>query len=173
MTDDRKKIYIDDDESSGEDERAKKELLRVLGFVLGGENYCVDIRQMRSVERIEHITRVPNAPEFVLGATNLRGEAIAVLDIRYILGLQDEDRTGQTRIIITDAAGDAVGIVADRIIDTIDIDEAAIEPPLSTLNDRLKEFTKGQAEIEGNILILLDLKKILDCEEINRLKKGE
>jgi len=173
MAEEKIEIFIDDEGAWDAIAPVKKDSIRMLAFSLGPENYCVDIRQVRSVEKIERITNVPNAPDYAIGVINLRGEVITVLDIRYFLDLQEHERTRQARIIVTDVTASPIGIIVDRIIGALDIDEEAIEPPLATLDDKLKEYTRGQIQSGGSILIALDLEKILDCEDIVRLKKGE
>lgn len=173
MTEDRDKIVIEVDESDLEEEKLKKKTIRVLVFSLGGENYCVGIKDTKEVIRPSQITRVPNAPEFVTGITNLRGEIVTILDVRHFFGLGERKETKEMNVIITDITGGSVGIVVDKVLDTLDIEEEAIQPPLATIKGKMVDYTKGQIQIGGNILILLDLKSILTCDEIERLKKGE
>ncbi|MBL7158761.1 MAG: purine-binding chemotaxis protein CheW [Candidatus Omnitrophica bacterium] len=168
------KIIIELDDQELEEVKKKKEkTIRVLVFSLGGENYCVGIADTKEVIRPPDITRVPMAPEFVVGIINLRGEIISILDIRHFFGLSVKEKTKDMRVIISDVTGSAIGIMADEVKDTIEIEESVIQPPISTLKGRLAEYTKGQTRVGKDILILLDLGKILKCEEIENLRKGE
>ena len=174
MTKDKKdKIIIEVDDTEVDEEKKSKKTIRVLSFLLGGENYCVGIAETKEVIRPPEVTRVPTAPEFIVGIINLRGEIISILDIRHFFGLPLKEKTRDMRVIISDVAGSAIGIMVDEVKDTIEIEESAIQPPISTLKGRLAEYTKGQAKIGKSILILLDLKKILRNEEIEALRKGE
>lgn len=163
-------IIMETDET--EEAPVKKKTLRVLAFTLGGEHYCVDIKQAKSVVRVEALTRVANTPEFIVGVTNLRGEIIPLIDIRYFFGLEHPESDKSARVIVTDVTGSPVGITVDSVADTVDIDEEAIEPPLATLKGKLADYTKGQVQLGNDILILLDLEKILKCDDIERLKSG-
>lgn len=170
MTDE--KIIIEADENQDEDSGAKK-TSRVLVFSLGGENYCAGITQIKSVAKISMITRVPNTPDFVVGVMNLRGQILSLLDIRRFFGLPDKKINESSRVIVTDVTGSPVGILADAVKQAIDVDEALIQPPLATVSERLTAYTKGQVQMEKDILVILDLEKVLRAEEITVLKKGE
>lgn len=167
------KIFIDVDNGAGESDSGKKNTVRVLVFGLGGENYCADIKSIKSVVRVESVTRVPNMPEFVIGIMNLRGEIISVLDIRSIFALPQKKRTGSSRVIVTEAWGSQVGIIADDVKQAIDIEEDAIQPPLATISGKLASYTRGQVQAKDSIIIMLDLDRVMRSEEIERIKKGE
>ena len=101
---DTEKIILEVDDSELEEVKVEKKTKRVLAFSLGGENYCVDIDQAKEVIRPPEITRVPNTPEFIVGIINLRGEIIAVVDIRHFFGLQIQEKSKDIRVIVTDVA---------------------------------------------------------------------
>jgi purine-binding chemotaxis protein CheW len=168
--DDQEKIIIEVEENDiDEKESAKKSTLRVLSFSLGEENYCIHIPKVKEVIRLSDITRIPLAPSFAKGVINLRGEIVSVLDIREFFGLAQSEKITDPRIIITDAAGYSVGILADSIEGTIDIEEELIQEPLATLKQELRVYTKGQVQLGDKILIILDIEKVLNCEQIEKL----
>ena len=169
----KEKIVLEIDQAELVEEKAKKKAVRVLAFVIGGENYCVKIKEVKEVIRPARITGVPNSPEFVVGVMNLRGDIIPLLDIRHFFGLAEKERTKDARVVITDATGLLVGILVDSITDTLDIEEETIQPPLSTLRKELAGYTRGQVKIGKDILIFLDFKSIFKSEDIIRLRKGE
>jgi purine-binding chemotaxis protein CheW len=171
--DDPEKIYINAEDDELPEGVSHKKLLRVLVFSLGKENYCIDVRQAREVMKMPDTTRVPNVPSFVLGAANLRGEIISILDAHYFFGLEPQGKSQDVRVIVTDLTGDSVGLRVDRVKDTIGIDEEEIQAPLATLKGRLAAYTKGQVAQGEEILILLDLEKVLRCDEMQDLRKGE
>jgi purine-binding chemotaxis protein CheW len=107
-----------------------------------------------------------------MGVTNLHGAAIPLIDIRYFLGLGQKDLMDGTKVIVTDAGSNVVGVMVDDVEEALDIEEASIQPPLATIKGKLAEFTKGQVQSGDGIVVLLELKKILNCEEIENLKKG-
>lgn len=172
--DDENKIIIESEELDGiEARRIKSESsVRVLKFTLGGENYCVLITQVKEVIRVPETTRVPMTPSFVRGVINLRGEIISVLDIREFFGLQEIKNTSDARVVVTDVSGYTAGILVDAVQGTDDIEEGSIQAPLATLKQELRIFTRGQIQKDNDIFTLLDLEKILKCDEIERLRKG-
>ena len=170
MIKDKKKIIIETDDTEQVKEEAGN-IVRVLSFSFGNENYCVYIKEAKEVLKFTQVTKVPNTPEFILGVINLRGEIIPLIDIRYFLGLEDSGRKQDARVLVTDVGGASVSILVDRIKGTLKIKEASIQPPLATLKGKVAEYTKGQIQLDKEILVFLDLEKILNCEEIKRLKK--
>ncbi len=172
MTDDPNKIYIDDSEDDElPEDLTPKKVLRVLVFSLGKENYCIDVRQAKEVMRMPETTHVPNVPAFVLGAANLRGEIISILDMHYFFGLEPQGKPQDVRVIVTDITGEAVGLRVDQIKDTLKIDESEVQAPLATLRGKLAAYTRGQVAHGEDILILLDLEEVLNSEEIQNLRK--
>lgn len=167
------KIIIESEETDAAEDRRNKSgsSMRVLKFLLGGENYCVLIAQVKEVIRVPEITRVPMTPSFVKGITNLRGEIISVLDIREFFGLQETKKALDSRVMITDVSGYTVGILVDAILGTDDIEESAIQAPLATIKQELRSFTKGQVQQQDNIFTLLDIDKVLKSEGIEELRK--
>jgi purine-binding chemotaxis protein CheW len=170
---DQDKIYINAEDDELLDEASRKKLLRVLVFSLGKENYCVDVLQAKEVMKMPEITRVPNVPAFVLGAANLRGQIISILDLHYFFGLEPQGKSQDVRVIVTDLTGEAIGLRVDQVKDTVEIDEEAIQTPLATLKGRLAEYTRGQVAHGEDILIYLDMEKVLQCDEMQHLRKGE
>jgi len=167
------KIIIETDDFQDESSDSKNNSIRVLAFSLGGENYCAEIHQIRSVVRVESITRIPNAPDFVVGVTNLRGQILPVIDIRSFFGLAQKKRTEKSRVIVSDVTGSAIGIMVDEVRQAMEIDETLIQPPLATVSEKLAAYTKGQVEVQDAIIIILDFEKVLRSEEIERIRKGE
>lgn len=151
----------------------REKTVRMLSFVLSGENYCIDMRDAKEVVRLNHVTRVPDTPEFIIGVMNLRGEIIPLIDVRCFFGLKESERTEDARVIVTDVKGDLMGILVDGIRETRDIAESSIQPPLLTVKNEITEYTKGQVQLEKDILVILDLKKVLGCDAIENLKGGE
>ena len=171
---DENKIIIEFEEGDFEEgASSKKPSIRVLKFTLGGENYCILVTQVKEAIKLPEITRVPMSPAFVKGIINLRGEILVVLDIREFFGLPEPQKITDSCIIVTDAPGYAVGILADSLEGTEDIAEDSIQEPLATLKQELRNYTKGQIQWKDKILILLDIEKVLKCDEIVRVQKGE
>ena len=170
--DEQDRIIIEVDETEFDARKEAKPTVRVLSFRLGSEHYCINITDAKEVFKPISITRIPNAPAFIVGVTNLHGTAIPLVDIRYFLGLGQKDLLAGNKVIVTDTGPGIIGVIIDDVDAALDIEEASIQPPLATIKGRLAEFTKGQVQLGNEIVVLLELSKILGCEEMENLKKG-
>ncbi|HEX7065313.1 MAG TPA: chemotaxis protein CheW [Bacillales bacterium] len=144
--------------------------MKAIVFQLNDEEYGVDILQVRSIEKLQAITRVPKAPHFVNGVINLRGIITPVIDLRKRFSLEERDETEDTRIIIVQVSETEVGLIVDGATDVIDIPEGAIEPPADIVGGVKAEYLRGVAKLENRLLIMLNLEKVLNPEEIEELK---
>ncbi|MBE3553976.1 MAG: chemotaxis protein CheW [Thermicanus sp.] len=155
-----------------EQSKTAKEIKAIV-FRLQNEEYGVDVQQVRSIERLEHITRVPNAPDFVKGVINLRGVVTPVIDLRKRFGLPLTSYTDQTRIIIVRIDEIEVGLIVDAANDVIDIPEEMIEAPPEIVGGVGAEYLSGVAKIGTRLLILLNLEKVLLMNEVEQLEQFE
>jgi purine-binding chemotaxis protein CheW len=129
--------------------------LKVVTFKLGEEEYALDIQCVQSIERVTPITRVPNAPHFVKGVINLRGNVTPIIDLRTRFGMEEWDATENTRIIICKQNGIEVGIVVDQTTDVIDIPTEVIETPSKVSSQVEAEYIEGIVNLEGRLIVLL------------------
>ena len=151
---------------------AKTPSMRVLAFKLGKENYCADIRQIKEVVKAASVTEVPNTPELIAGIMNLRGQILTLVDLRRFFSCPAPVLKQGAPVIISDAAKSPVGLIVDDTKESVDIDEGSIQPPLETIGENLLRYTKGQVQYNGEMMAVIDLKAILESEEINRIRKG-
>jgi len=163
-------IMMQAEESELIDRQKNKKKVRVLSFSLGEENYCIDIKSAKETVKLSRITTVPNAPKFIVGVINLRGEIISLIDIGYFFGLNKLEKKEAGKVIISDINGPLTGVLVDKIKNTLDIEQDLIQSPLASIKESLATYTKGQVQLDKEILIFLDLKKLLGCEQIKRLK---
>ena len=147
------------------------EEIKVIKFRLKNEEYGVDVKQVKSIERMEHITRVPNTPPFVKGVINLRGVVIPIIDLRKRLGFELKDYNEQTRIIIVNVEEMEVGLIVDAANDVLDIPLSSIAPPPKVIGGIDSEYLSGVAKINDSLLVLLNLNKVLDPNEVKELEK--
>lgn len=156
-----------------QEQKRSVEEIKVIVFRLHNEEYGVEVSQVRSIERMEHITRVPRTPEFVKGVINLRGVVTPIVDLRSRLGLEAVPYTDSTRIIIVSVGEVEVGLIVDAANDVIDIPADAIEPPPKVVGGVEAVYLRGVAKLEKRLLILLNLDKVLNTEEIRQLENIE
>lgn len=150
----------------------KDHLMQLVGFVNGKEMFGVDILMVQEIIRGAPITAVPNAPTFVEGVTNLRGNIIPVIDLRKRLNLSGERQaSGKNWILILDIGGRITGFIVDAVTEVLKIDRDSIEPPPDIVVAGLEsQYIQGVCDIGDRLLILLDFNRILLVEEIRRLK---
>lgn len=147
------------------------EEIKVIVFRLKNEEYGVDVNQVRSIERMEHITRVPNTPAFVKGVINLRGVVVPIIDLRNRFGIENQEYDDATRIIIVNVDEMEVGLIVDAANDVIDIPVSAIEPPPKVVGGVEAIYLRGVAKLSNHLLILLNLDKVLNPDEVKELEK--
>ncbi len=147
-----------------EDNSAKAEQQLVV-FDLAGELYGVDIGRVREIIRMQDITYVPNAPDFVEGVTNLRGSIIPVLNLRKRFGLSGGGETGETRIVVVDISGEDMGVQVDAVREVLRINEQVVAPPSSIVTTVDSYYMEGIANLGDRLIILLDLSKVISEAE--------
>lgn len=155
------------------DMKAASEEVKVIIFRLVDEEYGVEVQQVRSIEKLEHITRVPRTPEFVKGVINLRGVVTPIIDLRSRFQLTETECTEATRVIIVAVDELEVGLIVDSANDVVDIPVNAIEPPPAVVGGVEATYLRGVAKLEKRLLILLNLDKVLSTEEIKQLDSFE
>ncbi|WP_017753776.1 chemotaxis protein CheW [Calidifontibacillus oryziterrae] len=144
--------------------------LKVIVFQLKDEEYGIPVQQVQSIERMMHITRVPKVAKFVKGVMNLRGVVTPIIDLRRRFGIEPIEYSESTRIIIVGVGDMEVGLIVDAANDVIDIPEGSIEPPPEVVGSVEVEYLNGVAKVEKRLLILLNLEKVLNTEEMKELK---
>jgi purine-binding chemotaxis protein CheW len=146
------------------------ELLQLVSFKIGKEEYGVDILNVQEINKMTQITKVPNAPEFVEGVINLRGRVIPVIDLRTRLNLAKKEHDKDTRIIIVEVDNATVGFIVDAVSEVLRIPVSITEAPPAIVAGIDSEFIKSVGKLEDRLLILIDLNKILSAENKEDLK---
>lgn len=131
-------------------------------FRLEDESYGINIDDVRSIEKIQDYTRVPNTKEYVKGVMNLRGEVIPIVDLRKKLGLSEKEVNSSSRVIVVSKDDVKVGLLVDSSSEVIEIDKNDIDNPPSTGNKDFKDYIKGIGKVNKRLIILIDLEKLLD-----------
>jgi purine-binding chemotaxis protein CheW len=140
-------------------------------FELANEVYGVDISRVQEIIRMTTITRLPRAPEFVEGVINLRGKVIPVVDLKKRFGLAERERTKASRIVVVDVGDHTIGMVVDAVSEVLRVPTSAVEPPSPLVTTIESDYIRGIAKVEGRLIILLDLDKVLSWEEKRKLRE--
>jgi purine-binding chemotaxis protein CheW len=149
------------------------EEVKVIVFRLADEEYGVEVSQVRSIERMQNITRVPRTPEFVKGVINLRGVVTPIIDLKTRFALGSEEYSDSTRIIIVAVEDMEVGLIVDAANDVIDIPLGSIEQPPAVVGGIKATYLRGVAKLQNRLLIMLNLDKVLSSEEIQAMSLME
>ncbi|MCX6067564.1 MAG: chemotaxis protein CheW [Chloroflexi bacterium] len=134
-------------------------------FDLANEYYGINIALVESIIKTQAITQLPQTPDYVKGVTNLRGSVLPVIDLRTRFGLEAQEFSRQTRIIIVTMGSVKVGMVVDAVSEVLRVSDEFIEPlppMVSTVNSA---FLKGIIRLDTRLIILLELSKVLDLTE--------
>lgn len=153
-------------------QRVDKERQLVV-FSLYQEEFGCEITQVREIIKLPSITKLPHVSDYIKGVTNIRGEIIPVISLRKRFGLEEEEETQNTRVIIVEINGSQVGFIVDSVAEVLRIPESAIEPPPRSIAGLKADYLNGVGKVDDRLLILLDVNKILTTEEQIQLKNIE
>ena len=134
-------------------------------FKLGKELFGIDIDVVEGIIKLQEIVRVPQAPPFVEGITNLRGSVVPVVDLEKRLDLKEHSRNGATRIVVVNMDGLKVGMIVAEVTEVLTIDAQVIEPKPALVSTIDTEFITGVAKVGEKLIILLDLGRVLTAGE--------
>ena len=140
-------------------------ILQWVTFHLENEKYGIKVMQVQEVLRMTEIAPVPGAPHYVLGIINLRGNVVTVIDTRRRFGLGDVEHDDETRIVIVEANNNVVGILVDSVAEVVDLKVSEIETAPNVGNDESSKYIQGVSSRENELLILVDVDKLLSDEE--------
>jgi purine-binding chemotaxis protein CheW len=141
------------------------ELLQLVSFNIGEEEFGVDILKVQEINRMVDVTRVPNTPEYVDGVINLRGKVIPIIDLRRRFGMARKEKDKNTRIIVVELNNKVLGFVVDAVSEVLRIKKSVSEPPPPIIAGIDADYITAIAKLENRLLILLDLEKVLTTEE--------
>jgi purine-binding chemotaxis protein CheW len=145
---------------------ADSEVVKVIVFQIKQKEYAIPVHQVRAIEKVLHITRVPRTVPYVKGVINLRGVVTPIVDLRSRFEIEETEYSESTRIIIVSLEDMEVGLIVDSANDVIDIPNSSIEPQPDVVGTMEAEYISGVAKIDKRLLILINLDKVLNPKEI-------
>ncbi|MFT5780998.1 MAG: purine-binding chemotaxis protein CheW [Pseudomonas sp.] len=140
-------------------------ILQWVTFRLDNETYGINVMQVQEVLRYTDIAPVPGAPSYVLGIINLRGNVVTVIDTRQRFGLCSASITDNSRIVIIEADKQVVGILVDSVAEVVYLRQSEVETAPNVGNDESAKFIQGVCNKNGELLILVELDKMMSEEE--------
>ncbi|MEM6393703.1 MAG: chemotaxis protein CheW [Planctomycetota bacterium] len=149
---------------------ADSDLLQLVTFVVGSEEYAIPILAVQEINRMMAITRVPQSPPFVEGVINLRGKIIPVIDLRRRFGIDANTTTGDERIIVVEVnnEGDTrvLGFTVDRVNEVLRIGRDIVDPAPALATGNESDYVQGVGKLEDRLLILLALERLFTDEHL-------
>lgn len=146
-------------------------LIQLVTFELLGEVFALPILDVREIIRPTTITPVPQAPGFVEGVINLRGQIIPIVDLRKRFGIDANAMDDDTRIIVVELGnGVVVGLIVDAVREVERLPSEAITPPPALVAGSIgAEYIKGISNHEDKMIIHIDLRRVFNTDEMNAL----
>jgi len=144
---------------------ANDPVYQLVTFRLEDETYGINVMHVQEVLRVTEIAPVPGAPPYVLGIINLRGNVVTVIDTRSRFGLPPGDIDEASRVVIIESEMQVVGILVDSVAEVVELRGSEIDSAPNVGNEDSSKFIQGVATRENDLLIVVDLNKLLSEEE--------
>ncbi len=142
-------------------------------FYLNEEAYAIEALSVQEIIELTNITKVPHLPGFLKGVINLRGTIVPVVDLKMKFGMHSEGYKKHTCVIVTEFTGGVMGLIVDAVSDVLAMSEETISEPPS-FGARIKtEFIKGMGRFGDDLVIILDVDRVLTDEEVSILSEAK
>jgi len=145
--------------------------LQIVTFQLGAEKYGIDIMEVKEIVDYEEIRGIPNAPVYVEGIYNLRGDIIPIISLHRRFHLQRPEEIEEDSLLILTIGGMELGIIIDRVLRVITIETEEIQPPPQMLSGIGSEYIQGVVNKDDGYLIILDSLRLFDPEELRQISQ--
>ena len=144
---------------------SENKIVELATFYVGNALCGMDILKVQEINKIMQMTKVPQAPEYVLGILNLRGQIVTIIDLGKKLGLGETDISQDTRNIIVNSSGGHVGLLVRQISDVVAADMEKKERPPANMGGIQGEFFTGVFKTDHELIGILDVDKVLGIED--------
>ncbi|SHO50685.1 chemotaxis protein CheW [Desulfopila aestuarii] len=144
---------------------SRKQVIELATFYIGDALCGMDILKVQEINKLMQMTKVPQAPDYVLGILNLRGQIVTIIDLGKKLGLGETDLNLDPRNIIVNSTGGHVGLLVAKISDVVEADMEKLERPPANMRGIQGEFFKGVYKTQSTLIGILDVEKVLSLEE--------
>lgn len=138
-------------------------------FKLSEQKYCVDIMNIGGITEYKGATKVPEAPYFVEGVINLRGSIIPIINLKKRFSIAEDKAAEDCRVVLFNLEGTEIGFLVDEANQVIKIDSEDIDPTPDILKGEDKAYIDGVGKVGNEIVIVLDLAKVLNEGERNQV----
>jgi purine-binding chemotaxis protein CheW len=143
-----------------------------LSFLLGREEYGIEILKVQEIRGYDAVTQIPNTPSFIKGVVNLRGKIVPIVDLRIKFNLENIEYNEFTVVIVLNFSGRIMGVVVDGVSDVIALNQAQIEPMPSLVTGIDTQYIIGLATYEERMLILVAIEQLMNSQEMALFDDG-
>ncbi len=148
---------------------AQSDVSQWVTFIVDGETYGVNVMQVQEVLPLSEIAPVPGAPPFVLGIINLRGNVVTVVDTRMRFGLPPREADDDSRIVVVETNDQVAGILVDGVAEVTYVRDDQVDTAPNVGNDESARYIQGVVSREKDLLILVDVNRLLTRDEWQEL----
>ena len=145
---------------------AEEALQEYLTFVLGDEEYGIEILKVQEIRGYDVVTRIANTPDFIKGVINLRGHIVPIIDLRIKFKLGKIDYNEFTVVIILNIGNRVVGIVVDGVSDVLTLNAAQVRPVPDLVSDIDNKYLLGLGTLGDRMLILVDIERLMSSQDM-------
>lgn len=143
----------------------RKSIVELATFYVGEALCGMDILKVQEINKLMKMTKVPQAPDYVLGILNLRGQIVTIIDLGKKVGLGETDTDADPRNIIVDSSGSYVGLLVKKIGDVVPADMEKLEPAPANMSGIQGDFFTGVYKTETKLIGILDVDKVLSIDD--------
>ncbi len=166
------------DQIETEQSKQLENKIQFLSFVLGDEEYAVDILRVQEIRSWEPVSRIPNVPAYEKGVVNLRGAIVPIIDLRERFGLEHLAYSALTVVVVLQSRTDAgkeriMGVVVDSVSDVVDVDKKTIQSPPDFGTKVSTKFINGLVSVNKRMVMLLDVNKLLQLDGVDEDDESE
>jgi purine-binding chemotaxis protein CheW len=133
-----------------------------VSVVIAGQLFGIPVLQVQDVLMPQRMTRIPLAPPEVAGSLNLRGRIVTAIDVRTRLKLPASAERGQKMSVVVDHGGELYSLMVDQVGEVLSLSQASFERNPATLDAAWREVSDGIYRLDGTLLIVLDIARLLD-----------
>ena len=157
-----------DDEMSDHDLEYDTQKDRYMTFLIGEQNYGIDIIDVTEIVGLHDIAEVPDVPAYVKGMINLRGSVIPAIDVRIRFGMEEREYDARTCVVVVTVRETAVGLIVDRVNEVAVFPESQIsDPPQGGESNLTSEYITGLGKQDDHVTILLDTSRLINKDRVS------
>lgn len=147
--------------------------IQLVTFKLGDELYGVDIMDVKEIVEIQNVRPLPNAPYYIVGILNLRGDIIPIIDLHKRFNIKNSETENysdfEKGFIILNIEGRHIGIIIDCVSRVVEIENSEIQDPPQMMTGIGSEYIKGVIRNDEGYLIMLNIRKLFDPKELQKI----